>query len=343
MNQRVSFRKLAALTVITILTTLSSPVLAVQKKDKRKASPPQGTPVLWRAHRDAAALDLFLGPGGEAMRPDLSGVTFIKQETGGFSTKYRVRDGAGREWVAKLGGEAQSETAAVRLVWAAGYQTEINYLAPCVHIKGAPGAKGVERCDGDGFRNVRFEARPEGWDRLDEWKWKDKKNIFYGTKELQGLVVLNALLNNWDLKSANNKVVYVPGGRAGGGELRYIISDLGATFGKTGNLPVVWRFTRSRSKPEDYAAQSFVDEVKGRNVFFNYGGKNQELFDDIYVEEARWVGQLLSRLSDRQIGDAFRAANYTPAEVEVLAGAVRARVDELVNLAPRAAAVGQKP
>ena len=37
-----------------------------------------------------------------------------------------------------------------------------------------------------------------------------------------------------------------------GNELRYVISDLGATFGKTGTLPLIWRFTRSRNKPEDY-------------------------------------------------------------------------------------------
>jgi len=337
MKMSFSFRGPLALTIVLALTALSSPVVsAVQKKGQKKA-PPRGTPVLWRAHSDPASLDLFHGPGGEAGRPDLGSLTFIKVETGGFSTKFRVRDGRGREWVAKLGGEAQSETAATRLMWAAGYQTEINYLAPCVRIQGAPQPKGVERCAGGGFANVRFEARPEGWDRLDEWKWDDKQNPFYGTKELQGLVVLNAFLNNWDLKSANNKIVYVP---ERGGELRYIISDLGATFGKTGSLPVVWRFTRSRNKPEDFAGGALVDEVKGRNVFLNYGGKNQTLFDDIYVEEARWVGRLLSRLSDRQLSDAFRAANYTPAEVRLLAGAVRARIDELVNL-PSTAVVGR--
>ena len=337
MNRRVNFGGALALTIISVLT-LSSPISAVQKKEKKPT--PRGTPVLWRAHADVPSLDLFDGPGGEAMRPDLRGVTFVKQETGGFSTKYRVKDGAGKEWVAKIGGEAQSETAATRLVWAAGFQTEVNYLAPCVHIKGAPQPKAEERCEGGGFQNVRFEARPDEWDRLDEWKWDDKQNPFYGTKEQQGLIVLNALLNNWDLKSANNKIIYVPTAR--GGELRYVISDLGATFGKTGSLPVIWRFTRSRNEPEDFAGAHLVDEVKGRNVFLNYGGKNQTLFDDIYVEEARWVGGLLSRLSERQIADAFRAANYTPAEVQTLARAVRARINELVNLSPPAA-VGRRP
>ena len=84
------------------------------------------------------------------MRPDLRRITFIKEEKGGYSKKYRVRDGSGREWVAKIGKEAQSETSAVRLLWGLGYLTEVNYLVPRVTIPG----KGT-------FTNVRFEARPE--------------------------------------------------------------------------------------------------------------------------------------------------------------------------------------
>jgi hypothetical protein len=87
------------------------------------------------------------------MKPDTSSVTFLKADQGGYSVKYRMRDGAGREWVAKLGKEAQSETAAVRLLWAIGYQTEINYLVPCVHIAGAP--KPVRR-----WRDARATALP---------------------------------------------------------------------------------------------------------------------------------------------------------------------------------------
>ena len=139
---------------------LFAPAFAAQDGEGKKPAP-AGTPVLWRAPGDIASRDLFHGPGGEAMKPDLSRVTFVKEETGGFSTKYRVRDGAGRVWVAKIGKEAQAETAAVRLVWAVGYMTEVIYLAPCVRIEGAPPpGKGVETCAGGGLANVRFEARP---------------------------------------------------------------------------------------------------------------------------------------------------------------------------------------
>ena len=47
--------------------------------------------------------------------------------------KYHLRDGAGRNWVVKVGNEARPETAAVRLVSALGYVTGLNYLVPCVH------------------------------------------------------------------------------------------------------------------------------------------------------------------------------------------------------------------
>src|SRR5215213_137857 len=109
---------------------------AVQQDKERKKGQPQGTPVLWREPTDISERDLLLGPGGEEMKPDLSRVTFIKEETGGYSKKYRVRDGRGRVWVAKIGKEAQPETVASRLVWAVGYVAEVTYLTPRVQIEG---------------------------------------------------------------------------------------------------------------------------------------------------------------------------------------------------------------
>ncbi|HEX8146699.1 MAG TPA: hypothetical protein VF591_05940 [Pyrinomonadaceae bacterium] len=332
-DRRMTLKSAAALLFVLSLLT---PVLATEDK-KEKRPTPAGTPVLWRAPDDIAARDLFLGPGGAAMRPDLRRVTFLKEETGGFSKKYRVRDAAGREWVAKLGKEAQAETAAVRLVWAVGYMTEINYLAPCVAIEGAPDpGKEFERCRGGGFANVRFEARPEGVKRLDEWKWSE--NPFVNTKELKGLVVMMSLLNNWDIKDTNNKVLHVRGGASGRDELHYIVSDLGATFGRVKlDVPGLWRIRRNRNDPEDYAKDAFLEDVKGGQVYLFYKGKRQDLFDDIRVEEARWIAGLLSKLSERQIADAFRAANYTPEEVRLLTTAVRGRIDELAGIPTRAA------
>ena len=322
--------KLAAFAAALVLALASPSVLGAKKSKKDKAVP-KGTPVMWRRH-NVESLDLFEGPGGKSERPDLRRLRLLKTEEGGYSPKFRVRDASGREWMAKLGEEAQSETASVRLVWAAGYVTEVNYLIPCAHIPGAKPSKKVERCEGDGFRNVRFEARPKGLKRVGPWKWK--QNPFVGMHQLEGLKVMMALLNNWDLKDSNNVIIHAPG-RNGRGELRYVISDLGATFGKTGHIPLFWRFARSRNNPEDYAESKFINKVENGYVDFHFGGKNREMLDKIRVEDARWVGELLARLSDRQISDTFRAANYTPEEIQTLTDSVRARINELVNLGRR--------
>ncbi|MDT5158318.1 MAG: hypothetical protein QOH51_2675 [Acidobacteriota bacterium] len=335
------FNKLFRKSIVMLFAAsiaFSSSALAGQKdskKDEKKEPPPQGTPVLWQEPADIGSRNLLLGPGGEEMKPDLSQV--IWEETPpepGYSVKWRVRDASGKKWVVKVGNESQPETAAVRLLWAAGYATEINYLVPCVQIVNAPKPrKNVKRCEGKGFANVRFEARPKGEKRLDMWSWN--QNPFSATKEFQGLVILMGLLNNWDLKDENNKVIYMPGEADGQGELRYIISDLGATFGKTGGA-----ITHSRNEPDKYIKTGFIDKVEGDRVKFDYHGKNSGLFDHITVEQAKWIGDLLSQLSEEQVKDAFRAANYTPAEVEGLSQEVLARINALHSLpapAPTAA------
>jgi hypothetical protein len=143
-----------------------------------------------------------------------------------------------------------------------------------------------------------------------------------------------ALVENWDLKDSNNRILAVRG--AGGNELRYVVSDLGATFGKTGGqnspMDLIRRVKGSRNEPEDYARDRFVEGVEGGRVRFNFSGKNSDLMRDITVGNARWLGRILSRLSDRQIADAFRAANYTDAEVRVLTAEVRQRIGELTSV-----------
>jgi hypothetical protein len=307
-------RKTCLLVVLLALLACAAPGSAAAEKKKKKKPLPKGTPVLWR-DRDTAGLDLADGPGGEAMRPVVRRLRFVKEEKGGWSKKYRVLDSRGREWVAKLGREAQSETAATRLVWAAGYETEITYLVPRVTIPG----KGT-------FENVRFELRPKNVKRLDEWAWE--KNPFTGTRELDGLKVMMVLINNWDLKDENNVIIHAPGA----GELRYAISDLGATFGKTGGGGPLWRLTRSRSNPDDYADSKFIDKVEDGYVDFHFTGVNKGVVEKVPVAHARWMGERLSRLTDGQLNSIFRAANYTPAETRLLARVVRARIEQLASL-----------
>lgn len=284
---------------------------AALAQDDQKTKPNTGTPVMWE-HVNVAEQDLFLGPGGTEKQPDLSNITFLEDKPGGHSTKYEIKDGAGRKWVAKVGDESRSETAAVRLVWALGYKTEINYLIPKMTIPG----KGE-------LTNVRLEARGDKIKREGQWQWD--KNPFVGTKEFQGLKIMMVLFDNWDMKEANNVIL------RDGDQLQYVISDLGATFGRSGavGLPLFWRVGRSRDVPEQYVEADFIKNVKDGKVSFSFKGKNTALLNNITKEDGRWLADLLIQLSDKQISDAFRAANYPDADITLLTQGVKSRIRAL--------------
>ena len=58
----------------------------------------------------------------------------------------------------------------------------------------------------------------------------------------------------------------------------------------------------------------------------------QSLGRNIPREDVLWIGQLLSRLSSKQIRDAFRAAGYSDAEVEQLGQVIEKRIGQLTDL-----------
>ena len=269
---------------------------------------------------NVAERDLFYGPGGKESFPDLSRITFIKEEKNGHTKKYRIRDGKGQIWIAKLGREAKPETAAVRLLYGLGYKTDINYLVPKLTIPGI-----------GTFENVRLETRSENVKSLGNWKWLD--NPFRGTNELQGLKIMMVFMKNWDVLDIQNDILEVT--TANNKENQYIVSDLGATFGRLGNnnLPLFHRFGRTTGKPNDFAKSKLIRKVINGKVELSYKGKNRDIFEGITVENAKWLYGLLSQLSDKQIAEAFRAANYSPSEIEIYKRAVKSKISELAVVA----------
>jgi hypothetical protein len=293
------------------------------KKDVKKV--PDGIPTLWRQPGDIAARDLFWGPGGENQQPDLRRVTLIEKEKGGYSIKYRVRDASGREWIAKIGKEAKGETAASRLMWAVGYYADTNYLVPSVYVEGLNKT----------LQNVRFGLRPKEVKRIDGWNWD--RNPFVGSRQFQGLKVMMALLNNWDLKDSNNKIAVTKNQKIADNELRYFVADLGGSFGKVSHIPRFLQFKPDRNNPNAYARSHLVNGVKDDRVDLHFRSKKGYLTKNITVADARWISNWLSRLSNQQIEDAFRAANYSPAESRLMTQAVRQRIEELSKVENRLA------
>jgi hypothetical protein len=293
-------------------------------------------PVLWQAPENIGARNLFYGVGSK-LRAPVAPFKFIKEDSSGTNPKFELRDARGVRWKVKLGEEVQSETAATRLLWAAGYFVDETYYVPKMRIAGLPELKrGREYVSNKNtVRGARLE-RAVTVPKVDGWKWFD--NPFVGTRQLDGLRILLVLMNSWDLKESNNRI------EIRGRQARYMVSDLGATFGKSGS-----NWSRSKGDLEDYLESEFIEEIQKRTVDFNLKTRPPILYavavpyyvkrtqmekvaEDIPRAHARWIGTWLARLSDRQIGDAFRAAGYTPPVVASYTQKVRARIRVLNKL-----------
>jgi hypothetical protein len=322
------------------------PPVSAQKAEQAKK--PSGTPVLWRDPGDISARDLAYG-AGSARRAPQPPFTFIEEDKDGESPKFAVKDARGVEWRVKLGPEAQSETVATRLVWAVGYFAEEAYYLDSARIRGLPRlSRGREYVEGrDVVRGSRFEPRRKGVTRGKTWDWD--KNPFKGTRELSGLKVIMILLNNFDARTANNTILYVMNPRRRRMDAQYVVTDLGATLGRAGGLGG----KRTKNNLKDFLSTRFVTGVEDDgSVEFDYDTRPTKLgmftvfYPPYYLGEvkkeksmrgipdvhARWIGTLLSQLTDEQLRDAFRAAKYDEATMEGYITSLRERINQLTRL-----------
>ena len=301
--------------------------------------------ILWLHPGNISARDLTHGPGAAHLVPKAP-FTFIEEDKEGESPKFDVRDSKGIRWTVKLGEEAQAETVATRLVWAVGYFVDEAYYLPTARIENLPklsrGMKYV--AENNTVVGARFEPKREHLERGPTWDWAE--NPFLNTKELSGLKVLMILLNNYDATTANNRIVYPKA--TGRREARYYVSDLGATLGRAGGLGG----KRTKNNLQDFLSTRFVMGVEDGAVEFDYDTrpskfghlsivyppyyrgevKKEKVMRGIPVTHARWIGSLLSQLTDDQLRNAFRAADYSEDIADGYVRSLRERINQLTRL-----------
>jgi hypothetical protein len=299
---------------------------------------------LWHEQKDIRTENLFYGPGGKAHEPH-GPFTFVKEDLDGSNPKFNVRDEDGVKWKIKLGAEARPETVASRLVWAVGYHADEDYFLPEVRVKDLPAhVHRGQKLIGPGgvMTNVRLK-REEGEKKEGIWRWSD--NPFSGTRELDGLRVMMAVINNWDLKDENNAIRDEK--REHDGDKRiYEVSDLGASFGSEG---LERTHDKSKGNLRYYLRSKFIKNAGPEFVDFNVPRRPSlvvlvnphEFFSRLGLRrigrqvprvDARWIGEILGQLSRSQIRDAFRAAGYEGEELDGFTTAVEQRIAELKKL-----------
>ncbi len=329
------FRRQALIPGVVAITALLA--FAAPRRNSQSSA---GAPALWQDPVDIASRDLMYGAGGAADQPR-GPFQFVKEDLSGTNPKLVISDAHGVKWKLKLGVEARPETAASRLVWAAGYFTDEDYFLPDLKIDNVPANlhRGANLIEPDGLTHYgRLKRYLKGEKDEGDWKWKD--NPFTGTREFNGLRVVMAVINNWDLKDVNNKILDRNGRQI------YLVSDLGASFGSTGRSVT---HADSKGNVEVYSDSKFIASFTPTVVNFNFPTRPAliNVFDvsdfvsrenmqwigkNIPVADAHWIGQILSRLSTRQIEEAFATAGFSPKETGGFTATIQARIAELSKL-----------
>jgi len=101
-----------------------------KKEQKHKTGEPTARlkAVIWHPTIDVNQLNLFYGAGGKEDAPAPGAkYKFKKEDMNGTSPKFDVEDDQGIKWRVKLGQEPRAETAATRLLFAAGYFVDEDY------------------------------------------------------------------------------------------------------------------------------------------------------------------------------------------------------------------------
>lgn len=284
---RVSF----FVVTVGLLTACSHPIQSTLP------GPPSAEQIaeLWIAPEPGR--DLFYGVGGKKLAPDPSArYTVVEIKRSGFSRGYTLKDPEGHEWSTKFPPEAPTEVTASRIVWGIGYhQPPIYYLAEWNAAKApSPNPQLPAR-----FR----EKSPNlhGLNATDPWSYY--RNPFVGTRELNGLLVLQVMLGNSDLKDQQN-AVYTLKQPLEGAKRWYVPRDLGQSFGRTGVLDA------PRGDIAVFERTPFIRGVANGRVQFDYRGRHKVLFQNITPADVRWICERLRGLTDEQWQDAFRAGGY---------------------------------
>jgi hypothetical protein len=299
---------------------------------------------LWRDPGNIADKDMFYGQGGKDGQP-IAPFKFIDEDTNGTNPKFDVDDANGRKWRVKLGEEARPEVVASRLLWAVGYYVNDDYLLHVATIDGLDIKRGAKRVhNGDQVIDTRFSRKPGKDTKIAIWEWKT--NPFRDTREFNGLRVMMAVLNSWDLKDVNN-AVYT---NKKTGHQTFLVSDIGATFA-TNSLET--SRAQDKGNVKNYVDSKFITKTTATTVDFGTPSAPTGVLiksggiltadyvkrkgfdwigDNIPREDARWIGSMLGQLTHQQLVDAFRAGNFPPESIEQYVSVLQTRIAQLKAL-----------
>jgi len=319
---RVSAALVSVIAAVTVIACVRV------KEPSLRPTPAMAGATLWKDPGNLRGKDLLNGPWGRGRAPVADALyTFVEQKHTGTNPGMTVRDPEGREWSVKqiapgaLDVEAKVEVTLSRLLSAIGYYQPADYFLPQFRLK-----------DGWGSHTEvggRFRLKDEALKEIGDWSWTH--NPFIGSRPYNGLLVLMMIFNSTDLKDSNNSIYE---SRANGRTERwYVVRDIGSALGDTNLIA-----PRKNNYPAFEQHPFILGEQNGYLQFASHRLYAGLVRDRITREDVVWASDLLSRLSERQWQDAFRAGGYQPQVANQFIRKFREKIRQGQDLSRRASA-----
>ena len=266
---------------------------------------PPSSDELWIDPVDLERRDLFRGPSAGPPPPATDGqFAFVAKDTSGRSPGYDVRDGngTGLERQARPRGAGRSRRVATPL----GHRlpSTADLLPPCLDADG-PGGRAQGRWPIPS-RDRRMESRRRlGLDRLSTHPIAVQRRTARRPDDAQQL-------GSQDVEQQSDRTDrQQPARRAS--TSRAISARRSAPTSKRSGCagPTCASSQGSKNDLPGFEESGFIDGVEDGYVKFSYSGPNKPIVSAIQPSHVVWTATLLSRLSDEQWHDAFRAGGYS--------------------------------
>jgi hypothetical protein len=298
------------------------PSRSLSKHDERAAVIARAQ--VWTA-TPVRAMDLEAGPRGPgSFAPDATvSCEYVDKQLAGKSPKFACKIGRDDEVKVKFGGtngEVYGEVLSTRLLWALGFGADRMYPVRVI-CRGCPTQLAATARTGDEsrFDTAVIERKMRGaeWppDGDHGWSWKELDTVDperggAPMAHRDALKLLAVFLQHTDSKSTQQRIVCLGQAKASSASSCarpfLMISDVGLTFGSANhwnlNAPSSVNLRRWAKMPV------WKDDEAGcvGNLPRSFSGTMR---DPVITESGRrFLAQLLTQLSDRQLHDLFAVA-----------------------------------
>jgi hypothetical protein len=187
------------------------------------------------------------------------------------------------------------------------------------------------------LRNASITTKEpaDGVDEIGSWGYNclnhDK------LREVRGMAVLNAWLDNWDTRWANNRL-YLVDTKDNGIELKQVVSDLGALFGNsTGMVRRVHgklKMNVYQNAPNDFTWSFTHPQAQGDTTVPIHDFMPDCKTDPFYamnLDDARWMARLIAQLTESQVESALIGAGYEAPTARLILEKLVARRDKMIQ------------